>query len=93
MAQVSRARKTVKSLTVDQNVRCTHVIPMKGSAKTIENLKTIGFTLNRDQALHLARVLLAATQEWETMNVTVYRLRRRKSDGTFNLTVTSLRNA
>ena len=63
------ARKSVKSLTISQNVRCSNVIPMAGSTKTIENLKTIGFTLTKEQAIHLARVLLAGTQEWERMNV------------------------
>lgn len=81
-------RKTVKSLTISQNVRCERVIPKEGSAKAIEDLHTIGFTLSKDQALHLARVLLAATQDWETMNVTGFRLQKRK-DGTFPLTVTS----
>jgi hypothetical protein len=85
-------RKTVKSLTISQKVKCSHVIPMEGSAKTIENLKTIGFTLDREQAIQLARILLAVTQEWDTMNVTVFR-EKRKLDGLCNLTVTNLQKS
>lgn len=78
------SRKTVKSLTVQQNVRCQRVRPV---AKM--NADTVGFTLTKDQAIHLARVLLAATQEWDTIDVTGFRLHRRKSDGTYPVTVTS----
>lgn len=83
------ARKSVKSLTINQNVRCQRIIPVEGSAKTIADLHTVGFTLTREQAIHLARVLLAATQEWETIDVTGFRLQQR-SDGTFPVTVTSV---
>lgn len=78
------SRKTVKSLTVQQNVRCQRVRPV---AKA--NADTVGFTLTKDQAIHLARVLLAATQEWDTIDVTGFRLQKRKSDGTYPVTVTS----
>jgi hypothetical protein len=81
-------RETVKSLTIDQNVRCQRIYPVEGSLKTIADLKTIGFTLTRDEAVHLARVLLAATQEWDDILVTGFRLQERE-DGTFPITVTS----
>jgi hypothetical protein len=42
-----------------------------------------------EQAVHLARVLLAATQEWDEINVTARRLQKRATDGTFSLRVTS----
>jgi hypothetical protein len=84
------ARKSVKSLTIDQNVRCKRIYPVEGSVKTIADLQTVGFALTRDQAIHLARVLLAATQEWDAIDVTAFRLRER-SDGTFPVTVTSFR--
>jgi len=61
---------------------------MVGSEKTIADLHTVGFSLSKDEAIHLARVLLAATQEWDTIDVTVFR-RQKRSDGTFPVTVTS----
>jgi hypothetical protein len=42
----------------------------------------------KDQAIHLARVLLAVSQEWEEVDITAYRLKRR-ADGTYQITVTS----
>jgi hypothetical protein len=85
-------RKSEKSLTIDQNVRCQRIIPVEGSAKQTAELHTVGFTLTKDQAIHLARVLLAATQEWDTIDITGFRLQKR-SDGTFPVTVTSVGKA
>jgi hypothetical protein len=80
---------TVKSLTIDQNVRCKRVYPIEGSLKTeTADLKTVGFALTKDEAIHLARVLLAATQEWDNILVTAFRMQER-ADGTFPITVTS----
>jgi len=83
-------RKSVKSLTVNQNVRCLRIIPVEGSKKQTSDLKTVAITLTKEQAIHLARVLLAATQEWETIDITGFRFQRRKSDGTYPVTVTSM---
>ncbi len=55
----------------------------------MKDLKTVGIRLNKEQALHLARVLLAVTQEWNEIDLTAYRLERRKSDSTYHITVTS----
>ena len=82
-------RKSVKSLMINQNVRCQRIIPGEGSSKIISDLHTIGFMLTKEQAIHLARVLLAATQEWDNIDVTVFRFQKR-SDGTFPVTVTSV---
>ena len=90
------ARKSVKSLTVDQNVRCQRIIPVEDSQNTPCSGKhsarwtgkTIALHLTKDQAVHLARVLLAATQEWNEIDVTAFRLQRR-ADGTYPVTVTS----
>jgi hypothetical protein len=59
------------------------------SSKSIADLKTIGIKLSRDQAIHLARVLLAASQDWDEIDVTAWRVYKRQSDDTYNLTVTS----
>lgn len=53
-----------------------------------EDDQTVGLKLSRDQAVHLARVLLAAAHEWDEIDVTAYRLDRR-TDGTFTVTVTA----
>jgi hypothetical protein len=55
----------------------------------MEELQTVGLRLTREQALHLARVLLAVTQEWVEIDITAYRFKRRSSDGTYPVTVTS----
>ncbi len=85
---IARKRKSPRSITIDPNVRCQRIYPVEGSEKDVADLKTIGFKLTKDQAIHLARVLLAVSQEWEEMEVTGYRFDQRK-DGTFHLTVTS----
>src|SRR5687767_13540294 len=62
----------------------------KTRSAPIADLQTIGIRLNREQAIHLARVLLAVTQEWDEIDITGYRFRRRQDDGTYLLTVTSM---
>ena len=47
------------------------------------------YLLSREQAIHLARVLLAAAQEWDEMEVTAWRVYKRQSDNTYNVTVTT----
>ena len=83
------ARKTSTSLRVDPNVRCSRIYPTETTGKNVAELKTIGIKLSKDQAVHLARVLLAMTQDCEAIDITGYRFGQRKSDGTYHLTVTS----
>ena len=40
-------------------------------------------------AIHLARVLLAASQEWEEIDIKAWRVYKRQTDNTYNVTVTS----
>jgi hypothetical protein len=84
-------RNSPTSISIDPNVRCLRVYPVEDSQKTVPELKTIGIKMTREQALHLARVLLAVTQEWDEIDVTAYRFDKRKSDGTYHITVTSFR--
>ena len=84
-----RKRQSPGSITIDPNVRCQRIYPVEGTGKTIADLKTVGFKITRDQAIHLARVLLAVSQEWDEMEVTAYRFDQRKSDDTYHITVTS----
>lgn len=83
-----KSRRASSSIRVNPNVRAMRVYPIEGSNRTIGELNSVGIKLSRDQAVHLARVLLAVSQEWEEVEVTAYRLAPR-SDGTFSVTVTS----
>jgi hypothetical protein len=83
------ARKSATSVIVDPNVRCVRIYPTEETDRKISELKTVGFKLTKEQAVHLARVLLAVAQEWENVDITGYRLERRKNDGTYHITVTS----
>ena len=81
-------RKSVTSIKVDPNARCLRIYPTEQTQKSVKDLKTVGIKLSREQAVHLARVLLAVTQEWDEIDLTAYRLKKRKSDGTYQMTVT-----
>ena len=82
-------RKSSKSITINPNVRCDKIYPMADTKKSISDLKTIGIRLSREQAIHLARVLLAVSQDWDYLEITGRRYEKRKSDGTYPLTITS----
>ena len=84
-------RTTSTSLRVDPNVRCLRIYPVETTSKTVDKLKTIGIKLSQDQAIHLARVLLAMSQEAREIEITGYRFDQRKSDGTYHLTITSMK--
>jgi hypothetical protein len=88
----TKKRKSASSIKIDPNVRCLRIYPVEDnqeSRKTISDLKTVGIKLSREQAIHLARVLLAAAQEWDEMDITAWRVYKRQSDGTYNVTVTT----
>jgi hypothetical protein len=84
-----RTRVAPGSIRIDANVRCQRIYPTETTGKSVDELKTVGFRMSRDQAIHLARVLLAVSQEWEDIDVTGYRFDKRKSDNTYHITVTS----
>jgi hypothetical protein len=83
------ARKSPTSIRIKPNLRCHRVYPTEKTSRSIAELKTVGFTLTRDQAVNLSRALLAVTQDWKQIDVTAFRLKRRKSDGSYMITVTS----
>lgn len=86
------SRQSAKQVSVDPNVRCLKVYPVEGSSKTVAELKTVGLKLSREQAIHLARVLLAVSQNWDEIDITAYRTSPRKSDSTYQITVTSMQD-
>ena len=81
-------RKSSTSVTISPKLRCQRVYPVQGTKRTAAELKTVGFKLNRDQAIALARVLLAVSQDWTGIEVTAFRSKR-FSDGSFPITVTT----
>ena len=83
-------RQSPRAISIDSNVRCERIYPTEDTKRTIADLQTVGIRLNKEQAIHLARVLLAVTQEWDEIDITGYRFRRRQDDGTYLLTVTSM---
>jgi hypothetical protein len=87
--KAAKARRSSTSIQVDPNVRCERIYPVEDTKKQVADLKTVGFKLTRDQAIHLARVLLSVSQDWSEMEVTGYRFDKRKTDGTYHITVTS----
>src|SRR5688500_4082820 len=92
MASPSKKRHAASSIKIDPNIRCLRIYPVednRNSTKTIADLKTVGIKLSRDQAIHLARVLLAAAQEWDEIDITAWRVYKRQSDSTYNVTVTT----
>lgn len=93
MSKELKKRHYASSIKIDGNIRCQRVYPVNGGKsddKLIKDLQTVGIRLSRDQAIHLARVLLAACQEWEEIDITAWRRNERQSDGTYTVTVTSL---
>ncbi len=83
------ARQSAGKIGIDPNVRCERVYPTEDSKRTVADLQTIGIKLTREQAIHLARVLLAVSQDWDEVEITAYRFKRRLEDGTYPVTVTS----
>lgn len=82
-------RQTASSISIETNVRCLRLYPTEDTKRTIEDLQSIGIRLSKEQAIHLARVLLAVTQDWDEIDITGYRFEKRQQDGTYRLTITS----
>jgi hypothetical protein len=90
MASSSKKRKSASGIKIDPNVRCLRIYPVEdnlNSTKTIAELKTVGIKLSRDQDIHLARLLLAAAQQWDEIDITAWRAYKQQSDCTYNVTV------
>lgn len=82
------ARRTVTSIKLKPDVRALRVYPVEGTKRSIDELQTIGLRLSAEQAIHLARVLVAVTQDWPEVEICARRFKQRQSDGTFEVTVT-----
>ena len=89
MDQPRLKRQSASAVTVDTNVRCLRVYPTEDTKRTVSDLQTVGIRLTKEQAIHLARVLLVVTQEWDEVDITAYRFEKRQEDDTFRLTITS----
>ena len=82
-------RKSPKSINIDPNVMCQRIYPIEDTIKNVSDLKTVGFKITKEQTIHFARVLLAVSQDWDEIDITGYRFDKRRSDGTYHITVTS----
>ena len=89
MGQPRVKRQSAGALSIDTNIRCLRVYPTEDTKRVVSELQTVGIKLSKDQAIHLARVLLAVTQDWDEIDITAYRFERRQEDGTYRLTITS----
>jgi hypothetical protein len=83
--------RTTKSLTTKSNVAAQRVYPLPGTKRSIEELSTVAMVFDKEQAVALATRLLVAAEAWDRIAVTAFRLKPRKSDGQFIVTVTSPR--
>jgi hypothetical protein len=89
MDQSKLKRQSASAVRVDTNVRCLRIYPTEDTKRTVSELQTIGIRLSKEQAIHLARVLLVVAQDWDEMDITAYRFKKREEDGTYRLTITS----
>jgi hypothetical protein len=90
-AKIKSVRKSAGAIPIAPNVRCQRIYPVEDTRKNVSELKTVGIKLSKDQAIHLARVLLAVSQEWDKVDITGWRFDKRHSDRTYHLTITSNR--
>jgi hypothetical protein len=81
--------KTTKKLSVKSNLSAIRVYPLPGTKRSIDNLATVAMVFDKQQAVSLATRLLIASESWDKIAVTGFRLKPRKSDGRFIVTVTS----
>jgi hypothetical protein len=89
MNQPRLKRQSASAVSVDTNVRCLRIYPTEDTKRTVSDLQTVGIRLTKKQAIHLARVLLVVTQEWDEVDITAYRFKKRQEDGSYRLTITS----
>ena len=89
MEQPRLKRQSAGAVSIDTNVRCLRVYPIEETKRAVSDLQTVGIKLTKEQAIHLARVLLMVTQEWNEVDITAYRFEKRQEDGTYRLTITS----
>ena len=84
------SRKTSASVRVDPNLRALKIYPGPETKKQVSELQSVGLRLSRDQAIHLARLLLAMAQNHEVIDITGYRFEQRTNDQSYKVTVTSM---
>ena len=89
MEQQRFKRQSARAVSVDTNVRCVRIYPTEHTKRNVSDLQTVGIRLTKEQAIHLARVLLVVTQEWDEVDITAFRLEKRREDGSYRLTITS----
>jgi hypothetical protein len=86
-------RQSPRSLRIDPDLRCQRVYPKEGTKRAMSELQTVGLKLTKDQAVRMALALLAASLQWEAIDLTAWRFEQRQSDGTYKVTVTAMEGA
>ena len=81
--------KTTRSISVKSNLSALRIYPAPDTKRSIETLNTVAMVFDKKQAVALATRLLMASEAWGKIAVTGFRLRPRKSDGLFIVTVTA----
>lgn len=81
--------KTTTRISVTSNLSALRVYPLPGTNRTIDKLATVAMVFDKEQAVELAKRLLVASGEWDKIAVTGFRLKPRKKDGKFIVTVTT----
>lgn len=56
------------------NIRCEKMYPVIETKKEISELKTVAFQITSEQAIDLAKKLLAAAQQSKLVDITGFRL-------------------
>ena len=57
------------------NVKCNKIYPALDTSKQVSDLKTVAFQVSKEQAIDLAKKLLAAAQSSSKIDVTAFRSR------------------
>jgi len=81
--------KTTTAISVKSNLSALRLYPLPDTKRSIEKLATVAMVFDKKQAVELATRLLVASQDWDKIAVTGFRLRPRKGDGLFVVTVTA----
>jgi hypothetical protein len=93
-------RLSTHRIVVDSSVQCQFIYPAFGGVEHTDcparhsarwHGDTIGFSLSKEQATTLAKLLLIASteQQWDIIDVTAFRTKRSRVDGSYQVTVTA----
>jgi hypothetical protein len=91
MSKSLKKRASGSNIEISSYVKCQRIYPVEDKKSRnihIQDLKTVGIKLSSEQAIKLALVLLAASQEWKEIDLTAWR--KPLSSGEYKVTVTGM---